>query len=146
MDGTTNNSFRIWRFCLITSTHSCSYSPLRIPHVMTYPICLLYRFVCFPIHALSFHLSIHRLCATFWMDVSFDHLYPSYGLFFLFSVFIVFYLCRTFISHYIDVSTLYISAYSNSGLPLFLTPKGLSMLPFHLCLFSLLWNCSELCR
>lgn len=139
MDGTRNNSFRIWRFCLITSTHSCSYSPLLIPHVMTYPsIYLLYRFVCFPIHALSFHPSVHRLCAAFWMDVSFDHLYPSYGLFF-YSPYLLCSACvELFISRYIDVLTLYTSAHSNSGLPLLRTPKGLSMLPFHLCLFSFL--------
>jgi len=60
---------------------------------MTYPsICLLYRFVCFPIHALSFHPS--SLCSLldgclFWSSLSV--VWPL-----LFSVFIVFYSCRTF--------------------------------------------------
>lgn len=134
--------FRIWRFCFIRITHSCSHSPLRIPHVMTYPsISVLYRFVCFPFHALSFHPSIHRLCALFWMDVSFDHLYPSYCLFFFSFFFVLRIYCVLLVFNFLfpllDVSTLYTSPHSDSGVSLLLTPKGLSMLPFHLHLCSL---------
>jgi hypothetical protein len=138
VDGRTNNSFRMWGFCLITSTHSYSYSPLRIPRVMTYPSIMSPLSICLLPHPCSFIPSIYpsSLCSLldgclFWSSLSV--VWP-----FFYSPYL---LCSTcaelFIPHYIDVSTLYTSAYSNSGLPVLRTLKGLSMLPFHLCLFSL---------
>lgn len=138
MDGTTNNSFRVWRFCLITSTHSCSYFPLRIPHVMTIflSVSFIDLFASPSMLFHSIHLSIVFVQPSGWMSLLIIFILRM--AFFFYSPYLLCSACvELFISHYIDVSTLYTSAHSNSGLPLLRTPKGLSMLPFHLCLFSL---------
>jgi hypothetical protein len=77
----------------------------------------------------SIHPSIHRLCAAFWMDVSFDQLYPSSCIFFSFYIFVVFCLCRTF---HFTLHTL--QPFTHQLIltvppPLLLSPKGLSILP-----------------
>lgn len=123
----TNKNFRSWLFCIIRTTYAYSHSPFLILHVMTsLSVSVLYRSVCFSIHALPFHPSIHRLCAAFWVDVSFDQPYPSSCIFPPILHICCVLLVWNFSFHFTHAPTLYTSAYSDSTSP----PDPFSQLRF----------------